>query len=83
MKHEEEVQLRLFFEQKLNTMHHVNREITSKYKNMKLKFAEEQMKTGDLSEKLQLVTKEMHALKDSHHQLTLDYKESQTKVSVG
>lgn len=77
------MQLRLFFEQKLNTMHHVNREITGKYKNMKLKFAEEQLKTGDLSERLQVATKELHALKDSHQQLTLDYKESQTRVQVG
>ena len=66
MKHEEEVQLRLFFEQKLNTMHHVNREITTKYKNMKLKYAEEQLRTGELSDKLQLTTEELHGLKDSH-----------------
>ena len=76
------MQLRLFFEQKLNTMHHVNREVTTKYKNMKLKFAEEQLKTGDLFEKLQQVTKELHAIKDSHHQITLDNKESQTRESV-
>ena len=29
-KHEEEVQLRLFFEQKLNSLHHVNRELSTK-----------------------------------------------------
>ncbi len=33
MKHEEEVQLRLFFESKLNTLHHLNRELTSKVKS--------------------------------------------------
>lgn len=67
MKHEEEVQLRLFFEQKLNTMHHVNREITTKYKNMKLKYAEEQLRTAELSDKLQVTTEELHGLKDLHH----------------
>ena len=44
-KHEEEVQLRLYFEQKLNTMHHVNREVRTKYKNTKYKYAEEMLKT--------------------------------------
>ena len=48
----------MFFEQKLNTMHHVNREITTKYKNMKIKYAEEQLKTIDLTEKLENVTKQ-------------------------
>jgi hypothetical protein len=46
----------LFFEQKLNTMHHVNREMTTKYKNMKIKYAEEQLKTSELTEKLEKVT---------------------------
>jgi hypothetical protein len=47
-------------------MHHVNREITTKYKNMKLKYAEEQLKTGDLSDKLAAITKELNDLKDEH-----------------
>jgi hypothetical protein len=29
IKHEEEVQLRLMFESKLNSLHHVNREVTT------------------------------------------------------
>lgn len=48
-------------------MHHVNREITTKYKNMKLKYAEEQLRTAELSDKLQLTTEELNGLKDSHH----------------
>jgi hypothetical protein len=37
-------------------MHHVNREMTTKYKNMKIKYAEEQLKTSELTEKLEKVT---------------------------
>ncbi|CDW82237.1 UNKNOWN [Stylonychia lemnae] len=51
-KHEEEVQLRLHFESKLNTMHHVNREITNKLKQIKLKIAEEQIRNKDLQARL-------------------------------
>ena len=40
----------------MNTMHHVNREMTTKYKNMKIKYAEEQLKTSELTEKLEKVT---------------------------
>eukprot|EP00347_Sterkiella_histriomuscorum_P021833 403332609 len=52
-KHEEEVQLRLFFESKLNTMHHVNREITNKFKQMKMKYAEESIRNKDLDKRIQ------------------------------
>ena len=82
MKHEEEVQLRLFFEQKLNTMHHVNREITTKYKNMKLKYAEEQYKTEELTAKLTSVTQELQAMKDTNLQLSLDLKEVRTREAI-
>ncbi len=66
VKHEEEVQLRLFFEQKLNSLHHVNREITSKYKNMKAMHAEQKLKATELTEKLDKVTQELNILKDQH-----------------
>jgi len=82
LKHEEEVQLRLFFEQKLNTMHHVNREITTKYKNMKLKYAEEQYKTEELTAKLTSVTQELQAMKDTNLQLSLDLKEVRTREAI-
>ena len=60
-------------------MHHVNREITTKYKNMKLKYAEEQLKTGDLTEKLVAVTKELNILKDDHQRLLVDNKDTQIR----
>ena len=49
-KHEEEVQLRLFFESKLNSLHHLNREITTKFKNLKMKNSETMIKNQDLTQ---------------------------------
>ncbi|CDW82298.1 UNKNOWN [Stylonychia lemnae] len=47
-KHEEEVQLRLYFESKLNSLHHVNRALTTKFKNQKMKLSDLMIKHKDL-----------------------------------
>jgi len=61
--------LRLFFEQKLNTLHHVNRELTTKYKNLKVKYGEELAKTIDLTTKNTILIEENNQLKDHNANL--------------
>jgi len=68
-KHEEEVQLRLYFESKLNTLHHINRESRSKYKSMKEKFIDLEAQSLKQATQLKWSDQELEALRTAKHQL--------------
>jgi hypothetical protein len=61
--HEEEVQLRLKFESKLNNMHSAHRDLESKYKRVLADLANTNKQNGILSTKLTERTNEVSVLK--------------------
>lgn len=61
--HEEEVQLRLKFESKLNNMHSVHRDLESQYQRALNDIAGLQNTNSQLSEKLSHVSEELAKLK--------------------
>ena len=63
-------------------MHHLNREITTKYKNMKLRFAEEQLKTSELTASLTQTKQDLHEYQDRCHLQDFTLKETQAKLKV-
>jgi len=61
--HEEEVQLRLKFESKLNNMHSAHRDLESKYRRVLADLANTNKQNGILSTKLTERTNEVSVLK--------------------
>eukprot|EP00347_Sterkiella_histriomuscorum_P019598 403341020 len=79
-KHEEEVQLRLFFESKLNSLHHLNREMTTKLKNFKLKYSHEVIKNQDLKDENKRLLDELDNIKSTNFNLNKELDESNIKL---
>ena len=63
-------------------MHHVNREMTTKYKNMKIKFTEEQLKTAELTDKLDKVTLQYQECADAKHLIEVDLVDTKSREEI-
>ena len=63
-------------------MHHVNREMTTKYKNMKIKYAEEQLKTTELTEKLEKVTFQYQECSDAKHLVETELVDTKSREEI-
>ena len=61
--HEEEVQLRMKFEQKLNSMHSAHRDLESKYQRILKDFGNSQKHTNTLTAKINTQISELTELK--------------------
>ena len=63
-------------------MHHVNREMTTKYKNMKARYTEEHNKNNDSVQKLIVLINEINHLKDKIVALEADLNHTRNRESV-
>ena len=62
-------------------MHHMNRDATMKYKNMKIKCAEQSSLALDLRDKLTLLQTEHRNLVSTHERLKCDLSSSQNECN--
>lgn len=63
-------------------MHHVNREMTTKYKNMKARYTEEHNKNNDSVQKLIVLINEINHLKDKIVALEANLNHTRNRESV-
>ena len=73
-KHEEEVNLRIQFESKINTLHQENRHLQTQLKNTKVRLGEEQSRAKGLEEELSEVKSRFDEKVMQLEELEEDYK---------